>query len=86
MQYCDYWRGKLADNEEIEFPGQLSKAIAGITDDFSFAFMQEAFVATLLVIAAHNTTSTSQTDGGKWEDLILWKEIQRQVKILREEI
>ena len=36
---------------EVEFPVVLEKAIARITDGFSFAYMQEAFVASLLAIA-----------------------------------
>lgn len=51
VQYCEFWRQKLADNEEIEFPVKLNKAIASITKGFSFAYMQEAFVAALLEIA-----------------------------------
>ena len=51
VQYCEFWRHKLADNEEIEFPVKLNKAIASITKGFSFAYMQEAFVAALLEIA-----------------------------------
>ena len=41
----------MADNKEVEFPDELCKAIAEITDGFSFAYMQEAFVAALLAIA-----------------------------------
>ncbi|KAF2235288.1 P-loop containing nucleoside triphosphate hydrolase protein [Viridothelium virens] len=52
IQYCHYWQGKLADNPEVEFPDKLCTAIARITDKFSFAYMQEAFVAALLAIAA----------------------------------
>lgn len=51
IQYCEFWRHKLADNESIEFPAKLNREIASITDDFSFAYMQEAFVAALLAIA-----------------------------------
>ena len=51
VQYCEFWRHKLMDNEEIEFPVKLNKAIASITKGFSFAYMQEAFVAALLEIA-----------------------------------
>ncbi|KAI1075404.1 ATPase [Whalleya microplaca] len=49
--YCKFWQSKLADNKEIEFPDKLCTAIAEITDKFSFAYMQEAFVAALLAIA-----------------------------------
>lgn len=51
IQYCEFWRHKLADNESIEFPAKLNREIALITDDFSFAYIQEAFVAALLAIA-----------------------------------
>ncbi|KAI0481759.1 P-loop containing nucleoside triphosphate hydrolase protein [Xylaria cf. heliscus] len=51
IAYCKFWQRKLADNKDVEFPDKLCKAIAEITDKFSFAYMQEAFVAALLAIA-----------------------------------
>ncbi|KAI0110449.1 P-loop containing nucleoside triphosphate hydrolase protein [Nemania sp. FL0031] len=51
IAYCKFWQKKLADNKDVEFPDELCKAIAEITDKFSFAYMQEAFVAALLAIA-----------------------------------
>ena len=56
-QYCHFWQRKLADNSEIEFPDKLCEAIARITDKFSFAYIQEAFVAALLKIAAGDSKS-----------------------------
>lgn len=50
-KYCEFWRKKLSDNEEVEFPSELCPAIAKITSKFSFAYIQEAFVATLLALA-----------------------------------
>jgi hypothetical protein len=52
VKYCEYWQGKLSDSKDIDFPHRLCTAIADITDGFSFAYMQKAFVAALLVIAA----------------------------------
>ncbi|KAF2156846.1 P-loop containing nucleoside triphosphate hydrolase protein [Myriangium duriaei CBS 260.36] len=53
--YAEYWRRKVLSKEskriEIEFPERLCPAMAAITNDFSFAYMQEAFVASLLAIA-----------------------------------
>lgn len=50
--YCAFWRKKLQKaKSDIPFPEKLDKAIAGITHGFSFAYLQEAFVATMLVIA-----------------------------------
>jgi ATP-dependent 26S proteasome regulatory subunit len=61
IAYCRFWQRKLADNKDIEFPDKLCKAIAEITDGFSFAYIQEAFVAALIVIAR-------DSEGlGQWE-------------------
>ncbi|OCK82529.1 P-loop containing nucleoside triphosphate hydrolase protein [Lepidopterella palustris CBS 459.81] len=107
VAYCHYWQHKLSDNPDIEFPDKLCIAIANITDKFSFAYMQEAFVAALLAIAASqnsvdadlyvgpaksaNLTSRMAADPLSGEDpdlddLILWQEIRKQIKILREEM
>ena len=50
-RYVEYWQGKLEGSREVEFPDVLVGKIAGIMGRFSFAYMQEAFVASLLVIA-----------------------------------
>ena len=46
-----YWRAKLSDNDDIDFPDKLCPAIAKITPKFSFAYLQEAMIASLLAIA-----------------------------------
>ncbi|KAF1973089.1 ATP-dependent Zn protease-like protein [Bimuria novae-zelandiae CBS 107.79] len=105
VQYAKYWQSKLKDNDTIEFPDDLCPAIAKITDKFSFAYMQEAFVASLLAIAAggnkddEDTGAVARTElqalhralaqtlgHANLDHLVLWKEIQKQVKILREEM
>lgn len=93
--YCQFWQTKLKDNKEIEFPDKLCVAIADITHDFSFAYMQEAFVAALLAIAQSKKDRPDGLDDG-WVDVlegddgegdldgnVLWDEIQKQVEILR---
>ncbi|KAF2643247.1 P-loop containing nucleoside triphosphate hydrolase protein [Massarina eburnea CBS 473.64] len=114
VQYAKFWQGKLKDNHDIDFPDALCPAIAKITDKFSFAYMQEAFVASLLAIAVRGTKDADQADreanryagphdpmtaagyygsvgilsgseDPELDDLVLWKEIQKQVKVLREE-
>jgi len=47
----------------------LCRAIAEITDKFSFAYIQEAFVATLLAIARRS--KTKPTIGGSAEAWVL---------------
>ncbi|KAL8691639.1 MAG: hypothetical protein Q9224_004131, partial [Gallowayella concinna] len=82
VAYCEFWRRKLgADNKgdegelmggsageeaEVEFPHRLCGAIAGITAGFSFAYIQEAFVASLLAIAAEE----EEGEGGQGEAAI----------------
>ncbi|KAK8025268.1 hypothetical protein PG990_003091 [Apiospora arundinis] len=51
VQYCQYWHGKIKESPAVEFPKHLCRPIARITDNFSFAYMQEAFVGTLLTLA-----------------------------------
>lgn len=50
-QYMKYWQAKLADNKDVDFPDTLCPAVAKITKGFSFAYLQEAMVASLLALA-----------------------------------
>lgn len=88
-QYCNFWRGKLADNEDFVWPDGLSEEIAAITDDFSFAYLQEAFTAALLAIAAHDEDEEKgvvHVSKDKFDDLAFWREIKKQIELLRGEI
>ena len=95
-RYCEYWRSRLAVNKAIEFPPSLSSAIAGITEGFSFAYLQEAFITALLVIVDQQRSSaidqlgkndTGNVDGTKTpEPDLLWKVMSKQVDMLRNEI
>ena len=51
-EYCNVWRSKLVTNKNIDFPENLSSAIADLTEGFSFAYLKEMFVTALLVIVA----------------------------------
>lgn len=87
--YCDYWREKLKSKPSIKFPKMLCAAIAGITQDFSFAYLKEAFVATLLTIANGRTENATTGGGPDHDDLDnyeLWREMKKTVKILREDM
>jgi transitional endoplasmic reticulum ATPase len=129
VQYAHYWQKKLESNEEIEFPDALCEGIASITEGFSFAYIQEAMVASLLAIAARGDKGKAaefdiekyrrDAEAAMWremkkqlkrgktredveadieqyredhaadedlEKLVLWREIKKQVKILRDEM
>ncbi|KAF1834203.1 ATP-dependent Zn protease [Decorospora gaudefroyi] len=62
VQYAKFWQGKLKDNKEVDFPDELCEKIAEITSKFSFAYMQEAFVATLLAMAARGGKNLTEAE------------------------
>ncbi|KAF2142123.1 uncharacterized protein K452DRAFT_227685 [Aplosporella prunicola CBS 121167] len=86
--YCEYWRKKLEKKQSIDFPEKLCPAIADITDDFSFAYLQEAFVATLLDIARSDGSDSDDEDGedDPLDKYVLWRVMKKQVQILRDEM
>ncbi|KUJ06533.1 P-loop containing nucleoside triphosphate hydrolase protein [Mollisia scopiformis] len=94
VQYVQYWRQKLKKKPEVVFPESLVEPIADITHDFSFAYIQEAFVSSLLDIAHHHDDEGEDEEavdeaGGGDEDLDkyeLWRVLKEQVKILRDEM
>ena len=108
--YCQYWRQKLAFKPSIKFPKRLCNPMATLMYDFSFAYMKEAFVSTLLVIAGNRSEKSltsgdddtqyensftnvgaeigadDGTDDDDLDDFELWREIKKQVLILREDM
>jgi hypothetical protein len=89
---AQYWRNKLKNKQSIDFPGKLCDAIADITDDFSFAYLKEAFVATLLELARnHEDDDDEESYGDDDEDDPLekyefWRVFKVQVKALRDDM
>ncbi|KAH0268833.1 P-loop containing nucleoside triphosphate hydrolase protein, partial [Aureobasidium melanogenum] len=84
IMYAQFWQKKLKDNKDIEFPDKLCEAVSSITDGFSFAYMQEAFVASLLALATRGKEEGHRdTDLDK---LPLWQQLKKQIKILRDEL
>ncbi|KAJ7368475.1 P-loop containing nucleoside triphosphate hydrolase protein [Mycena albidolilacea] len=51
--YVKYWQDKLESNKEIEFPDALVDEVADLTDQFSFAYLKEAFVSSLVTLAGY---------------------------------
>lgn len=89
--YAKYWYKKLKPNDKIDFPEKLCRPMAHITPGFSFAFMQEAYIATMLALAREDDRSVNvgpydpeNADG--LEDYEIWVAFKEQVEILRKEI
>ncbi|EIN10929.1 P-loop containing nucleoside triphosphate hydrolase protein [Punctularia strigosozonata HHB-11173 SS5] len=75
--YCKYWQSKLASSKSISFPDSLVTEIAEETDRFSFAYLKEAFVSTLVLMA------TAAEDGKK---LDFEPTIKSTIKTLRKQL
>ncbi|KAK0986009.1 hypothetical protein LTS01_010098 [Friedmanniomyces endolithicus] len=88
--YCEYWRHKLSHNAAIVFPAKLCPAMSRITPGFSFAFLQECFVATLLILARgeDDDAYAARGDGDDegLEKYELWRVFRQQADILRKEV
>lgn len=51
MLYCDFWKNKASRSKLVHWPEGASEYIAKLTEGFSFAYMKELFVMTLLNVA-----------------------------------
>ncbi|KAG8904720.1 hypothetical protein FRB99_001306 [Tulasnella sp. 403] len=49
--YAQYWQNKLKDNKTVSFPDSLVQTVADLTERFSFAYIKEAMVSTLVILA-----------------------------------
>ncbi|KAI9631717.1 P-loop containing nucleoside triphosphate hydrolase protein [Dioszegia hungarica] len=74
--YAVYWQDKLAYNKELKFPDELLNAFAEKTSKFSFAYMKEAFISTLLIIAGQEPN----------EKIHFGATLLEQIKKLRQQI
>lgn len=53
--YALYWRGKLTQNDTVDFPEELAGVVAALTDGFSFAYLKEVFVMALMCLVQGGT-------------------------------
>ena len=94
VKYCDYWRSKLSKNQTVDFPPKLSGAIAEITEGFSFAYLKETFITSLLMIVGSHKGTSKAIDGlpeageenHELGHLLLWRVMSKQVQNLRAEM
>ncbi|TDL29533.1 P-loop containing nucleoside triphosphate hydrolase protein [Rickenella mellea] len=57
--YAKYWQKKLAHNEDLKFPDSLVTDVANLTSGFSFAYLKEAFVSCLVLLALDEEKKTT---------------------------
>jgi SpoVK/Ycf46/Vps4 family AAA+-type ATPase len=71
--YCGYWQRKLKYKERAPFPDELADEIAKMTEGFSFAYLKEAFVSTLIHMAGNNDAEFEET-------------LKEQVRVLKKQL
>ncbi|KAI9882530.1 MAG: hypothetical protein M1823_005726 [Watsoniomyces obsoletus] len=97
--YCEYWRKKLANKPSIEFAEDLSGAIAKVTEGFSFAYLKELFITSLLILVQEKSNGAQEeaveeeaveVKGDEVDSTLmssaLGKVIRSQVEILRKDM
>lgn len=60
--YCQYWCNKFASSEKVDFPETICPLIAKMTPGFSFAYLQELYVASLLTLARGTYDDSDQDE------------------------
>ncbi|KAI5124956.1 hypothetical protein M0805_007383 [Coniferiporia weirii] len=50
MLYVKYWQTKLKDNDKVDFPDSLAGEVSDLTHGFSFAYLKECFVSSLVLL------------------------------------
>lgn len=60
--YCAYWGEKLEGKETVEVTTVVAKATAGFTEGFSFAYLKELFLSSLVAVATR--TAEERVKGG----------------------
>lgn len=53
--YCQYWYRKLLNHPLVAFPEDTCLIIAKLTEGFSFAYMKELFITSMLILARGST-------------------------------
>jgi len=82
--YLKFWQTKLADNKDLGFPDEICPATARITDGFSFAYLQEVMVASLLAIARADDPDETPPSDALLLQLLLEKGTDRLVEEVKE--
>ncbi|KAF8917862.1 P-loop containing nucleoside triphosphate hydrolase protein [Mucidula mucida] len=82
--YAKYWQNKLHSNKELSFPDDLVEEIATMTDKFSFAYLKEAFVSSLVILAGIEKDKPSFESVLKRQIEVLRKQLDKSLQFMRE--
>jgi transitional endoplasmic reticulum ATPase len=66
--YCRYWRQKFVDEDGVDFPEEVCHAVAKLTERFSFAYMKELFVSSLILLIGGGAEGVEEPTSEKVAD------------------
>ncbi|KAK4955224.1 hypothetical protein LTR10_007419 [Elasticomyces elasticus] len=61
LAYCYHWRRKITDTDRVAFPSEICPVMSRLTDGFSFAYLKELFVSSLLLLVGSNGDAPTQS-------------------------
>ena len=59
-RHCEMWRGKLEENGDVEFGAEVVEMVARMTEGFSFAYLKELLVQSLLAMARRHAKMVAE--------------------------
>jgi transitional endoplasmic reticulum ATPase len=62
LAYCRYWKEKFSGSTTIDFPDEICPLVVKMTDGFSFAYLKELFITSLLGLARGPTEETDSEE------------------------
>ncbi|KAH8113220.1 P-loop containing nucleoside triphosphate hydrolase protein [Phellopilus nigrolimitatus] len=74
LLYAKYWQNKLINNDKVEFSDALAIEVSDITYGFSFAYLKEAFVSSLVLLVSGDSKMTFE------------QTLKSQIKALRKQL
>jgi transitional endoplasmic reticulum ATPase len=60
VAYCQYWREKFFASKAVDFPEDICHVVANLTDGFSFAYLKELFITSLLILTKDGDDEESE--------------------------
>ncbi|PON22921.1 ATP-dependent Zn protease [Trichoderma gamsii] len=60
IAYCRYWRQKFSESDTVDFPDEMCTVIAQLTEEYSFAYLKELFITSLLLLARGGVEEVSE--------------------------
>ncbi|MCJ1285596.1 hypothetical protein MMC26_004937 [Xylographa opegraphella] len=82
--YAAYWKSKLADVPEVDMSESDCAAIAALTEGFTFAYLKEAFMATLFELYSAFEAQKPHVDEA--DPSVFLRNFKQQAEILREQM